>query len=218
MSNDTVKYCNCMSQIRQRIGLVQSVLNGAVTTGQDAFDTELIFVQFRKILELIAFSTLAANREKYSSAYANFAVHWRAKSMLEAVAKVNPNFYPVPLGPPELLTNGVEQFTPLAEGYLSKDEFEFLYDRSSEILHERNPFATKDPVIRIGYSAAQWMVRIQTLLGFHNVDLLDESKWIVAIPDEGPVRLWPTVLVDSADQPKAVSVRGPSGVFFRGSD
>ena len=209
MSNDTVTYCNCMSQIRQRTGLVQSVLNRTVTTGQDVFDTELIFVQFRKILELIAFSTLTANREKYSLAHANFAVHWNAKSMLEAVAKLNPSFYPVPLGPPELLPNGVKQFTPLAEGFLTKNEFEFLYDKSSEVLHQRNPFATKDPVIQIGYNAAQWILRIQTLLAFHNVDLVDESKWMVEIPNEGPVKLWPAVLVDSvADEAKSVRVRG----------
>jgi len=156
MSDDAVKYCNCMSQIRQRTGMVQSVLARTITTGQEVFDIELIFVQFRKILELIAFSTLTANRDKYSLAHANFAVHWKAKSMLEAVGKLNPNFYPVPLfGPPTLLPNGVKQFTPLAEGFLTQDEFEFLYDKSSEILHERNPFATKDPVIQIGYSAAQ---------------------------------------------------------------
>jgi hypothetical protein len=207
MDNNTVTYCNCMSQIRQRTGVVQGVLNRTITTGHDVFDTELIFVQFRKILELIAFSTLTANKEKYSLVHANFAVHWKAKSMLEAVGKLNPNFYPVPLGPPELLPNGVKQFTPLAEGFLTKDEFELLYNKSSEILHERNPFTAKDPVIQIGYSVAQWIVRIQTLLAFHKVDLIDESKWMVEIPNEGAVKLWPAVPVDSiTDQPKPVSL------------
>ena len=39
-----------MAQIRQRIGLVQRVLDRTVTTGEEGFDTEIIFVQFRKIL------------------------------------------------------------------------------------------------------------------------------------------------------------------------
>src|ERR1035437_3686805 len=81
----------------------------------EVFDIELIFVQFRKVLELIAFSSLTANKDKYSVAYANFGVHWKAKSMLQAVGKLNPNFYPVPLGPPELLPNRTKLFTPLAE-------------------------------------------------------------------------------------------------------
>ena len=180
-----------MAQIRQRIGLVQRVLDRTVTTGEEGFDTEIIFVQFRKILELLAFSTLTANREKYSIAHANFAIHWKAKSMLDAVEKLNPNFYPVPHGLPKTLPNGVKNLTPLTEGFLTKKDFELLYDKSSEILHARNPFATKDPVIEIGYSVAQWIARIQSLLSLHYVDLIDETKWMVQIPDEGPITLWP---------------------------
>jgi hypothetical protein len=30
--------------------------------------------------------------------------------MLEAVKKMNPSFYPVPLQPPKVLANGVKQF------------------------------------------------------------------------------------------------------------
>jgi hypothetical protein len=204
MSNeDAEKYCNCMVQIRQRTGLVQSLLNRTITTGEEVFDIELIFIQFRKVLELIAFSSLTANKDKYSAAHANFAVHWKAKSMLQAVAKLNPSFYPVPLGPPELLPNRTKRFTPLAEGFLTKDDFEFLYDKSSEVLHARNPFATKDPVIQIRYSAAHWIVRIQTLLAFHNVELVDESRWMVEIPNDGPIKLWPAVPTDSIPETRS---------------
>jgi hypothetical protein len=197
---DATTYCNCMAQIRQRINLVQQVLNRAITTGEEVFDIEVIFVQFRKILELIAFSTLTANKEKYSAAHENFAQHWKAKSMLDAVEKLNPNFYPVPHRLPEILPNGVKNLTPLTEGFLTKSEFEFLYDKSSEVLHVRNPFATKDPVIQIGYSASQWIARIQTLLGLHYVDLIDETKWMVQIPNEGPITLWPAVPVDAVTE------------------
>jgi len=64
-----------------RIDLIQRVLDRTTTTKEEVFDIELIFVQFRKILELIAFSTLTANREKYSIAHANFSLHWKAKSI-----------------------------------------------------------------------------------------------------------------------------------------
>jgi hypothetical protein len=199
MKNDTVVYCNCMLNIRKRIALVWSLVNTSITTGQQGFDAELIFVQFRKVLELIAFSSLTANKQKYALAYANFTEHWKAKRMLDAVAKINPNFFPVPLADPEVLPNGRKNLTPLVDRFLTKDDFEFLYDKSSAVLHERNPFSQTDPVIDIRLSAAQWASRIQRLLFFHRVDLVDESKWVVSIPREGDVQLWPIIPADEEE-------------------
>ena len=77
------------------------MLAGRVTTGDETFNIELVFVQLRKTLELIAFASLTTNKQKYSAAYANFATHWRVKDTLKALEKINPDFYPVPLKPPQ---------------------------------------------------------------------------------------------------------------------
>jgi len=174
-NEDAVTYCNCMSQIRQRLALVQDVLQRKVTTGFEVFDTELVFLQLRKTLELIAFSSLAANKEKYSSVHRAFSTHWKAKNMLEAIGKLNPNFYPLPLLPPRRLPNGVKEFTPLADGFLTKADFEILYDKCSEVLHQRNPFSTSDPVIQLGYSVSEWIARIQLLLALHTIELVTKA-------------------------------------------
>lgn len=191
MRADTVTYCNCMEEAKRRIGLVKSMLAGVVTTGEEAFNVELIFVQLRKTLELIAFASLTANKAKYSVAHANFASHWRAKAMLEELEKINPDFFPVPLEPPVTMARGVKHFEKLSEGFLTKSEFVTLYQASSEIIHTRNPFSPKDPVVQIGYSVDQWVLRIQKLLGLHLMHLVDGGKWIVNIPQEGPVHVYP---------------------------
>jgi hypothetical protein len=182
-----------MGEIRHRLSLVQTIVDGAITTGYETFDAELVFLQLRKSLELIAFSSLVANKDKYSVVHANFEHHWRAKQMLKAVEQLNPDFYPVPLSEPELLSNGVKHIEPIPDGFLTKDEFAFLYDKCAEVLHAPNPFMTKDPVIRTKYSVTQWVSRIQGLLRFHLIHLVDDTKWIVQIPDEGSVSLWPAV-------------------------
>jgi len=151
----------------------------------------LVFVQLRKALELIAFASLTANKEKYSTAHANFALHWRAKEMLEALEKINPEFYPVPLESPVRQENAVVHFPRLDSGFLTKDEFVTLYNVSSAAIHTRNPFSTKDPVIEIGYSVEDWVLRIQRLLALHVMHLVDGDKWIVNIPEDGPVHLYP---------------------------
>lgn len=188
MSENLIAYCNRMQEIRGRIGLIASVLDGVVRTGSDSFDAELMFVQFRKSLELIAFASLIANKRKYSEAHENFASHWKAKGMLNAIAKLNPHFYPAPIEKPKVLESGVKHCDPITEGFLTKPEFEFLYDKSSEVLHARNPFSTGEPVVRIRYGVADWVARIQRLLALHVTHLVDGTVWIIEIPNEGPVR------------------------------
>src|ERR1700731_738919 len=73
---------------------------GNASTGFEAIDKELVFLQLRKILELLAFASLTANREKYAAAHKKFATFWRAKDMLQDLEKVNPDFYPRPVQPP----------------------------------------------------------------------------------------------------------------------
>lgn len=184
-------YCNCMSEVRARLGVVRSVLAGSVMMAQQAFNVELIFLQLRKALELIAFGSLAANESKYAAAYPNFGSHWRAKAILDAVEKINSEYFPIPLEPPEVKESGVRHFERPADGFLTRDEFVSLYNSCGEILHIRNPFTTKDPTIQIGYHVEQWVARIERLLYWHLVRLTDGDVWVVTVPVQGEVKAWP---------------------------
>jgi hypothetical protein len=195
MSTDIVTYCNCMEEVRLRISLVQSILVRSVTTGHDGFDAELVFVQLRKTLEQVALASLAANRAKYSAAFASFATHWNATRMLKALEEVNQNYYPVPVTR-NLLSTDEEghrhwHLEYLTDGFLDKDEFVSLYNICGRILHARNPFDPRDPVIQLDYSVEQWVSRIQKLLAMHIVHLVDSDNFIVAIPNEGKVHAYP---------------------------
>lgn len=50
-----------MDQIRQRLRVVSAIGAGTLTTGEDVLNAELMCVQFRKVLELIAFAPLTAS-------------------------------------------------------------------------------------------------------------------------------------------------------------
>jgi hypothetical protein len=52
--------------------------------------TETIFLQMRKVCELIAFGSLIANRELYSQHYETFAEDWRLGRVVDKLRKVNP--------------------------------------------------------------------------------------------------------------------------------
>jgi len=191
MATDIQIYWDCMARIRDRINVLDKIVSGGITIPYQDQMAELIFVQFRKSLEEIAFATLSANRQKYSEVHANFSKHWRAKDMLEVVDKINPNFYPVPLPPPVEASPGHHHFgDPLAEGFITREDFVLLYNCSSEALHTRNPYKEGDATIRIKYTVQEWVERFRRLLLWHSTELLSGDRWIVHVPAEGKVRGW----------------------------
>jgi hypothetical protein len=74
---------------------------------------------------------------------------------------------------------------------MTQDEFVELYQVSSQVLHSRNPYDGSDPTIQAKYTVAEWVTRIQRLLSWHNIELIDETRWLVNIPPEGNVQAWP---------------------------
>lgn len=183
-------YANSMSRIYQRVGLVHRVLDRQCDLGSEAFDTELVYLQFRKVLEEIAFSSLAANKTEYAALHTNFSKHWKAEKILQELEKLNPGFYPAALEAPTS-SLGFHHFGQLSSGFLTREEFADLYDICSQILHTRNPYSQDDPVIQARYSGDQWVSRIQRLLSWHSVQLLSGEILMVNIPASGDVHVYP---------------------------
>ena len=195
MPSDVQIYCDSMAQIRDRINVVQTIMSSGIHVGlpgkpplQDQ-TVELIFVQFRKVLEGIAFASLSANKEKYAEVHANFSKHWRAMDMLEVMDTVNPGFFPVPMPAPVQTSPGHYSFgEPLMDGVFTREDFVFLYKCSSEALHTHNQYREGDPTINIKDTVQEWVVRLQKLLAWHRTHLVNGEVWVVQIPREGNVR------------------------------
>src|SRR5438105_6484005 len=123
MSDDNAIYANCIARIRNRLNLIDDVLSGRMPiTNQDLL-AEVIFVQFRKSLEELAFASLSANRDVYSAVHAKFSVHWRANDMLAELEKVNPGFYPVAAQAPITTQPGFKHVGRLDDGFMTRDDF-----------------------------------------------------------------------------------------------
>ena len=181
-----------MEEIKNRLTASWAMFgNKTHSTPFRATNIEFACLQIRKILELIALASLSANKEEYSKQHANFFKHWRAKAILEAVEKVNPDFYPTPtqeVGDP----NGkVRDVRMLAEGFLTKEEFSTVYDLCSQTLHASNPYGAKIDYLFLEREIPVWLEKIKKLLNTHMVLLLNkkESLWIILRSQEdGKVR------------------------------
>lgn len=161
-------YCASLDEIRARLKLIRSVCDGITTAGTETFNYEIVSVNLRKILELIAFGSLTANRDAYAAVYTGFQKHWKAKQLLESLEKIHPNFYPTALAQP-VIRNGAQRnvhFDLIKEGFLTRDEFVELYDLCSSVIHSRNPFAPQAS-INFRITVLEWANRIETLLRFH---------------------------------------------------
>ena len=177
-----VMYCDLMEDIKRRIKLITRFTSGELQLDSEQFAYECVSVQLRKVLELIAFGSLCANKTKYAQVHGNLAKHWNAKRLLKDLGDVHPGFYPTPMRFSHTKSDGTKLLGRVNHGFLTPDEFVVLYDKCSQIIHSRNPFSELDPKIDFVRSVDQWIGRIQQLLGLHLMHFVDETKvWAVSM-------------------------------------
>lgn len=140
-------YAACMEDVLARTSLVLSITSGELRLAREDFTTELACLQLRKTLEQIGFASLTANQSVYAAVYADFSSHWNAKRLLANLDKLHPEFYPRPITPAEGRQKGVKHFDNIQDGYLTREDFVFLYNKASEVLHTRNPFHAQPAVV-----------------------------------------------------------------------
>ena len=140
-SSDRAKYAACMEEIKKRTLVVEAFLSGSRSALYLKTTVESIYLQFRKILELIAMASLSASPE-YMARYDRFRRHYNGKRILRDLENVNPEFYPRPTRQvidPD--TGKVVEVVDVESGFLTKDEYVELYDICGDLLHSENRYA-----------------------------------------------------------------------------
>ena len=173
-------YVQQMEEIKKRTDVVKCFLAKNCGALYDVTTVECMALQIRKILELIALGALVANEAEYKKRHANFASHWRAKRILKEIERGNPAFYPRPTRQVIDRDSGqVVRLEDVTEGFLTRYEYEALYDECSNLLHARNPFAgRKRNDLQFGKKVHIWMTKIIVLLNHHCVQLSDSAQQI----------------------------------------
>ncbi|MXX61663.1 MAG: hypothetical protein F4112_01385 [Holophagales bacterium] len=137
--------------------------------------TEIIYLQLRHVLELIATALLVVNEHAVTKLNERGRRSWHALDVLDAILSVNQNFYPVPQDEGPMDEHGVRTWTDRGGDYLTMERFRTLYDVCGQIAHTGNPFSRK-PTIRLDSredcerllrAADRWQSRIVRLLERH---------------------------------------------------
>lgn len=181
------KYADVMNEIKRRTKVVHSFLSSERNAIYSAVNIELVCLQIRKILELIALGSLVANQKIFLKKVNNLQNMWNAKYILSDIEKLNPDFYPRPIDEqPSKLDGVVNDLIDVTEGYLTKDDFIFVYAKCGKILHAENPFGNGIDYKYYEKHIPIWMHKIQRLLNSHQITLLnDKNMYLVHMQENG---------------------------------
>ncbi|MFH1217773.1 MAG: hypothetical protein V1706_14860 [Pseudomonadota bacterium] len=176
------KYISLMAEIKRRTLVVDSFTQGKTHSVYKATTVETIYLQFRKILELIAMGSLVANKKEFSKIHTKFSNYWNAEKIINDIEKLNSNFYPTPIKQnpceePEIKS----RFEKIPDSkHLTKSDFVSLYKKCGAILHAENPYGKKIDYDSYNSMAVVWRQKIRNLLNAHEIRLInDENLYLI---------------------------------------
>jgi hypothetical protein len=177
---DIQKYCDLMAEIKLRISVVDFFFTGGGHALYKPTTIESVGLQLRKVMELIAFGSLVANKEAYSAAYNQFAKQWNARLLLRDLGRINQDFYPKPVVEvPHPDPRVVHQLKDRGPDYLSQEEFERAYEKCGAIMHAVNPYGSQIDYEYYRIKLPEWRTRIVNLLNNHQIRLVGEKGFYV---------------------------------------
>lgn len=165
------KYLKLMSECRRRIETLHYLSSGECEGLylQVLIETEAL--QLRKLLELIAFSSLVSHETAYRVVTQKIDGVWKAKRIIFELEKINQNFYPLPVS--DVTNTG---WIKLKGGYLTKKQFIALYDECSTHIHVRNPYRIRENSLAFHKKVPAYLSKIESLLSKHIVSLVDDME------------------------------------------
>ena len=206
--NDPIKvYLDSMEDVKARLRIIKQILDGESPLGDEGLDGEIVCLMLRKVLEQIAFASLAAHKSSYEAVHEDSEYTWRAKRLLERLSKIHPKFYPVPVRPSRETQSAGHHHFEQVEDYLTQDEFVLLYDTASGALHVWNPYKNGARILDFKRSIAEWVQRIEALLTMHWIQLLgSDESWLIQMdhPDDHKVHGFTAKAVNPEDAPPAI--------------
>lgn len=137
---------------------------------------EILGIQLRKSLELVALAALSANRPHYEKAYQGIENAWNAKEILKQIAKLHPHYYPTPIHLGGLDPEGHKRFEKLTSGFLTKDQFISIYDKLGGVLHAWNPHKRAPRRVGSDIDFPKWFKLLEGLLSLHYFHLPDDDS------------------------------------------
>jgi hypothetical protein len=178
------KYQERLFEIRNRTDYIGDHLNGKYSTKYLITEVEILCVQFRKIIEEIAFASLVANKKEYSKQHKKFSKHWNVNFIFKDLQRINPDFYPSPSKQVKCISDEGREFTnfeKISDPYLTKKKALEVYEICGGMLHAFNPYKPEKDINAIYNKFPVWLGEIMNLLNHHSIVLFGKEYMVVGI-------------------------------------
>jgi hypothetical protein len=154
-------YRNSMIEIKQRFRAVERVLGAKNPRTLNAkSDDEFMWLQLRKIVELVTFGGILADESRYASLrtllnHQDYRLDSKVNKILPKLAEITPHYLPVPIGGHTTSAQGVMEFQRgIAQETLAR--FLDIFNTASLYLHVPNPL---DSETRTNFQQTQQAAR-----------------------------------------------------------
>ena len=140
------RYHAAMVEVKRRLRAVTRI-QGAKKPRTLTLDTdnEFMWLQVRKVVELVTFASISSDETRYAALRAeakdnpDYTRDWRVGDMLKGLAKITRHFLPIPIGNVQVVNEGRWHFDAGQEKQ-TLERFVEIYERAGEHLHVPNPF------------------------------------------------------------------------------
>jgi len=151
MANPHDLYFQQMLETKRRFIAIDRILGAKKPlTQNEEVDIESAFLQVRKVVELITFSAIVSDEQRYQrsrelDALANprdrgdYTLDWNAADILTRLSKISPHFLPRPLGEMTVQPDGVTHFNETA-AKATHDRLISIYKAAGGFVHIPNPY------------------------------------------------------------------------------
>jgi len=189
-----------MAEIKKRTAVIDAFTDGIVHAVYKATTIESIYLQFRKVLELIALGSLVANKDVFSAVYQDFAKYWNAELLVKDIERLNPRFYPRPIIQKPSERPGIKMdWEARGNDFLTKEDLIKLYQKCGAIMHSGNPYGSQVDFAYYERNISHWRERIVNLLNSHLVTLVDDPN--VYLIQMGAATIHPTYMPFAPAEP-----------------
>jgi len=196
----TTTYISLMHEIKRRHYTINAVALSPDKLMYKAVVIDHCYLQFRKILELIAFATLSAAPKELP----NPASEYHAVKVLRLIERRHGNVYPRPVDQIRLDEES-HRFDEVTD-HLTRDEFEQLYNFCGDVLHTRNPFRKPKSLDAAWEGIPKWVHKIRRLLQAHIPTIVgDPHMYLVQMGKEEAAAPTITKWAKLRDAPPAMS-------------
>ena len=181
------EYASRMQDIVRRTVAIKQIKQAGAGIAWNVI-TEVVYLQLRHTLELLATALLTVNKQAIAQLGEPSVRSWHALDILKVIQQVNNEFYPVPTQDGPRNDDGVIPIVQKKGDFLTQEKFVTLYNACGEILHTRNPFIRKsvlrldtvDDYKRLLKLADRWQSRIIRLLTHHKFKVKGDDTLYIA--------------------------------------